>query len=121
MLVVRRGRGAAAGLWAVPGGRVEPGETLEDAVLRELAEETGLAGTVTGLCGVAERAGDGYHYVILDYWVDVDGTEPVAGDDAADVRWATAADLSRLPLVPGLAEFFDDHGVAARLAHSWTA
>jgi len=85
-------------------------------VAREVSEETGLACEVEELCGVAERRFPGAHYVILDYWVRLGAGDPVAGDDAAEVRWATAADLGRLELVDGLGEFLDEHGVTARLA-----
>jgi 8-oxo-dGTP diphosphatase len=115
LLLVRRGRGVALGAWSLPGGRVEHGETLHAAVLRELREETGLDGSVDGLCGIAERVFDTAHYVILDYWVTVTGTSATAGDDAAEVRWVDAAQLSGLDLVPRLREFFDEHGVLARL------
>ena len=115
LLLVRRGRGAAVGQWAVPGGRVEFGESLADAVLRELREETGLDGTVGPLCGIAERRAGDHHFVILDYWVDVRPGDAFAGDDADDVRWAGHDDLRRLPLVPLLVEFLTDHGVLTRL------
>ena len=115
LLLVRRGRGVAAGSWSLPGGRVEGGERLEDALLRELREETGLRGRATGLCGIAEREFGEEHFVILDYWVESPDGEATAGDDAADVRWLRASDLEELDLVDGLLGFLREHGVLARL------
>lgn len=115
LLLVRRGRGVAAGAWSLPGGRVEPGETLAEAVRRELREETGLDGEVGPLCGVAERRFPAHHFVILDYWIDVPDGTPVAGDDAADVRWVGTEELDRLDVVEGLREFLAQHGVRRRL------
>ena len=112
ILMVRRGRGPAQGTWSVPGGRVEAGETLAEAVVRELAEETGLAGVCETLVGWAERIGPGYHYVILDFSVTLlSDTEPVAGDDAAEARWVPLGDVAELQLADGLAEFLHDHGI----------
>ncbi len=112
ILLVRRGRGTAQGTWAVPGGRVEPGETLAEAVVRELAEETGLTGVCDYLVGWAERIGPGYHYVILDFSVTLlSDTDPVAGDDAAETRWVPLSQVADLTLAEGLAEFLHDHGI----------
>ena len=116
LLLVRRGRGVAVGSWSLPGGRVEHGELLADAVLRELQEETGLGGTVTGVCGIAERIFDGHHFVIVDFWVEPDDAPELAGDDAAEALWAEQADLARLDLVPRLMEFLTDNDVLDRLA-----
>lgn len=116
LLLVRRGRGTGVGLWSLPGGRVEHGELLADAVRRELREETGLDGVVGPLVGVAERVWGDAHFVILDYRVDVPaGADAVAGDDAADVAWTSRAELDVLSLVPRLLEFLGDAGVLADL------
>ena len=113
LLVVRRGRGPAAGEWSVPGGRVEAGETLAAAVVREVLEETGLEAVVDGFLGWVERIGAEHHFVILDFAVTVlDPTQaPVAGDDAAEVSWVPLADLTDVRLVDGLYEFLSDVGV----------
>lgn len=115
LLLVRRARGAGVGLWAVPGGHVEQGESLAAAALRELGEETGLHGQVVGVCGVAERRIDGHHYVIVNHWVDPDRTAAEAADDADAVTWASRAHLHTLALVPGLWTFLAEHGVLERL------
>lgn len=114
LLVVQRGRGVATGRWSLPGGRVEPGETLAAAVTRELREETGLDVEVGPLCGIAERITGTAHYVILDYWVRATGTA-TAGDDAAAVAWVDRAELVTLDTVDGLIEFLTTHGVLALL------
>jgi 8-oxo-dGTP diphosphatase len=112
ILLIRRGRGPAAGSWSVPGGRVEWGETLAEAVLRELAEETGLEGVCDELIGWVERIGDGHHHVILDFRVTVlEADDPVAGDDAAEAAWVSLDDIAGLALVDGLAEFLHEHGI----------
>jgi 8-oxo-dGTP diphosphatase len=112
LLVVRRGHGPAAGSWSIPGGRVEGGETLAEAVVRELAEETGLEGVCDKLVGWVERMGEGRHYVILDFLVTVlNPDNPVAGDDAAEATWVGLDDVAGLALVEGLAEFLHDHGI----------
>jgi 8-oxo-dGTP diphosphatase len=114
ILLIRRGRGPAQGLWSVPGGRVEGGETLAEAVVRELLEETGLSGVCEGLVGWVERVDGESHYVILDFRVTVlGGGEPVAGDDAVEAAWVPLADVAELRLADGLAEFLHDHGILA--------
>ena len=112
ILLVRRGRGPAQGTWSVPGGRVEAGESLAEAVVRELVEETGLSGVCEGLVGWAERIGPDHHYVILDFSVTLlSDADPVAGDDAAEARWVPLSEVADLVLADGLAEFLHDHGI----------
>ena len=114
LLLVRRGRGPAAGEWSVPGGRVEAGETLAEAVVRELAEETGVEGVCDRLVGWVERIGSDYHFVILDFAVTV--LEPGtlrAGSDAAEAEWVPTDEVPHRRLVEGLAEFLHEHGIVS--------
>lgn len=117
LLVVRRGRGRAQGDWAVPGGRVRPGELLAEAVVRELLEETGIEGVCGNLIGVLELLDDdGPHQVVLGHLVTLmEAVEPVAGDDAAEARWVPLGDVAELRLAPGLAEFLHDHELIATI------
>mgnify|MGYP001772616424 FL=1 len=90
VVLVKRKYPPSAGKWSIPGGHVELGERLEDAVLRELKEETGLTGRVVGFLKPVEyiEVEEGevrYHFVILVYKVDIVGdAEPRAGDDAEE-------------------------------------
>ena len=115
LLLIQRGNPPSAGLWSVPGGRIEPGESSFDAVLREALEETGLAVDVGGLLGVVDiPAGDddGTIFEVEDYLCSVVGDPtPHAGDDAADARWVTRLDYDALPLVPGLTDALSEWGV----------
>ncbi|MFC5993986.1 NUDIX hydrolase [Pseudonocardia hispaniensis] len=100
LLLVQRANEPGAGLWAVPGGRVEPGETDHAAVVRETAEETGLTVRVGPLAGEVVRG----PFRIADYHCEPAGGRLQAGDDATDARWVDAAGLAQLPLVDGLLE-----------------
>lgn len=120
ILLVRRGHGPAAGAWSVPGGRVELGETLHEAVVREVAEETGARVVVQRFLGWVERidveeaqVGASTHFVILDFAVvPLDPDAPVvAGDDAAEVAWVGLDELDDYRLAPGLRDFLVDTGV----------
>ena len=117
LLLVRRGRGPAQGDWSLPGGRVEPGETLAEAVVRELQEETGLEGVCGELVGWTELIDDEHHYVVLDFAVALlEGADPVAGDDAAEAAWVPRHEVAELRLVPNLAEFLAEHGIIDLIA-----
>jgi len=112
LLMIRRGHGPAAGKWSVPGGRVESGELLAEAVVRELWEETAVEGVCGQLVGWVEFFEEGQNYVILDFRVAVlEATPPTAGDDAAEARWVPLSDVAELSLVDGLAEFLHEHGI----------
>lgn len=112
ILLVRRANDPGRGLWSIPGGRVEPGESDAAAVVREVREETGLDVVVDGLVGVVERPGPaGVTYVIRDYLCTMTGGIPYAGDDASDVAWVDAYALVDLELVPGLVDALTRWGV----------
>ncbi|MCP4224797.1 MAG: NUDIX hydrolase [Actinomycetia bacterium] len=112
LLLIQRGREPALGLWSVPGGRVEGGETLAEAVVREVAEETGLEVVCGHFVGFVERIGPTSHYVILDFWARVVGNQPLqAGDDAAEAAWVRLDELHTVDLVDSMLDFLIEHGV----------
>lgn len=114
LLLVRRGRPPGCGLWSLPGGRVEAGESDPAALVREVAEETGLAVAVGELVGSVERAGPGgVVYEIRDYRCAVVGGSLAAGDDAAEVRWVALGELLALPTTYGLIETLREWGALA--------
>lgn len=112
ILLVRRSREPLAGLWSLPGGKVEFGETLAAAAARELAEETGVvAGNLTPL-DIAEifgPAGAGIHYVLLVFAGDYRSGSPSGGDDAAEARWVDPAEFRNLPLAEQTRTIVDRH------------
>lgn len=112
LLLIKRGHPPGEGLWSLPGGRVEPGETDAAAVVREIAEETGLRVEPGLLIGSVMRPGPGgVTYDIHDYAATFLDGEPRAGDDAADVRWVTDDELRALPTTDGLVEALTRWGV----------
>ena len=103
VLLIRRGRAPQAGRWSVPGGHVEPDERPEEAVVRELAEETGLVGVCGPVVLDATVDIDGTRYWITDYAVTVvDRRDPVPSDDAEAAAWVPLDKIDRLDLVDGL-------------------
>jgi len=112
LLMIQRGHDPGAGLWSIPGGRIEPGETDEQALVRELLEETNLQVMVGRLVGRVRREGpSGTVIDIRDYAATVAAGTLCAGDDAADARWVTAAELGRLEVTEGLIEALTEWGV----------
>ena len=104
VLLIRRGTPPLLGEWSLPGGVLECGETLREAVAREAREETGLAVEPGEMLGVYERVirdDEGrvrYHYVLIDFLCRAAGGDLKAGSDAADVRWFTLDELPALNL-----------------------
>jgi len=103
VLLIRRGKEPLRGRWTVPGGTVELGETLEQALVREVEEETGLQVRPRESLLVFDRIlrAEGrvsYHYVIIDYLCDYESGSPRAGSDAEDVALATPEDLGSYDL-----------------------
>lgn len=118
VLLVRRAREPYRGFWALPGGRVEPGETAEAAAARELGEETGLsAEMLTAIDSVEVPALGGYPaYAITVFRASGHGGNPRPGDDADAVRWVDISELGGLRLTEGTEHIIARHGVADRVA-----
>ena len=104
LLLVERAVEPSKGKWSVPGGNVEWGEPLAEALKREVREETGLEIEVEKVAGVfdliiRDEAGKPqYHYVIVDFFARVIGGELVPGDDAAKARWVPIEELENYEL-----------------------
>jgi 8-oxo-dGTP diphosphatase len=98
VLVVQRGQAPMAGRWSLPGGRLESGESLREAVRREVLEETKVRVGVGELVDVVEILAEGFHYVVLDYlcWPLDPSVKPSAGDDARGARYVSPSDLETL-------------------------
>jgi len=123
VLLIRRGKEPLRGRWVVPGGTVELGETLEEALVREMKEETDLVVTPLELLIVFDRiqreAGAvSYHYVIVDYLCRYEGGDARAGSDAEALAWAGRDELKHYDLPAKALEVveqaFDRAGALAR-------
>src|SRR3954454_3314354 len=114
LLLVQRGHDPHRGLWSLPGGRIEAGESREQAVVREVREETGLEVVAGRPVGRVQISGDGVVFDVVDLACALTGTDgaPVPGDDAAAAVFADAATLDRLPCTPLLVETLRGWGVA---------
>ncbi len=117
LLLIKRGQEPALGRWSVPGGRVEPGESHEVAVIREVLEETGLDIAVIREIGTVRReAPGGGTYVIRDFLGElVEAKAPVGSDDATDAGFFTPEQLSELDTSDGLLEALVDWGLLPQL------
>ncbi len=105
VLLVRRARSPAKGFYSLPGGRVEFGETLHQALQREVDEETGLKIEIVDLAGwreVVPGTGGGGHYLIMSFAARWTSGEPVLNDELDDFRWLAPDALGDLTITPGL-------------------
>jgi ADP-ribose pyrophosphatase YjhB (NUDIX family) len=111
LLLVRRGRGPNAGLWAVPGGKVDYGESMHEAAVREMKEETGLDVEIEQVAWVGETMGPGnppaWHYTLVDYLARRIGGTAAAADDAHEVAWVPLHRARELPLTPTMPSLID--------------
>lgn len=119
ILLVRRGKPPYEGRWTLPGGTLDFGEALQEALRREVLEETGLDARVGELAGIVEAIdpSGGYHFVILDYFVEVPPNEPVPGDDVTEAKWVPLPEVAGLEVTPRLIESLKRFGVLDAEAH----
>ncbi|MEY4683563.1 MAG: hypothetical protein RLZ25_22 [Pseudomonadota bacterium] len=132
VLLVARKNPPRAGEWHIPGGRLEPGESLTACCSREIWEETGIRATPGKIVAIADRQIDGFHYVIIDFLATLspseDKTAATPGSDALDAGWFDPEELNEMPLVEGLNEVIaagkrlineENRGLSLDSQHSW--
>lgn len=107
ILLVRRGSPPGKGLWAVPGGKVERGETLRQALAREVEEETGLLAEIGEVAWVGEHLSEDHHLVLIDFQAQVRGGELRASDDATEAAWVSLDSAADLPLTPTMYQLIE--------------
>jgi 8-oxo-dGTP diphosphatase len=111
LLLVQRGRPPGQGLWAVPGGKVRFGETMTDAVRREVLEETGLQVRPDRVIWAGDSIGPGeppaWHFCLVDYACVVESGELLAGDDAAAIAWVPLGVAREYPLTATMSGLLD--------------
>lgn len=111
ILLVKRGREPGRGLWAVPGGKVELGETVQEAARREVEEETGLQVEVGEVVWVGESVGEGdppaWHYVLIDFIGYPRDGELTPRDDADEAEWFSLDEARRLDLTATMPSLLD--------------
>jgi 8-oxo-dGTP diphosphatase len=113
ILLEQRKNEPSKGKWSVPGGLVELGESMEEAVIREVKEETGLEVyeprlvDVVNYVSFGERGAVMYHFVIVDYLVTVGSGKPKAASDAAALKWVPFNELEEYDLTASFRQFFE--------------
>jgi len=113
ILLVKRGSEPGKGKWSIPGGIVELGETVKEAIAREVEEETGLRVEAHSLIDVVndlepdEKGRWRYHFVILDFFVHLKGGSLHAGSDVLEVRWVSQDEIKSFDLTKTFKEFFE--------------
>lgn len=112
ILLEKRKNSPGRGKWSIPGGLVDIGETVEEAVIREVKEETGLEVydprlvDVVSYISLDKKGGVMYHYVIIDYFVTSKGGKPDAASDAADLKWVSFDEVEEYDLTESFRWFF---------------
>ena len=118
VLLAKRNKAPGKGQWSLPGGMVELGETLEQALLREIREEVGIEIRIGGLARLLDRIIHDdrqrvqYHYVIVDYWAEMVAGEPRAASDVSDLRFAPLGEVGNMEVHRDVK---DTIGIAAKL------
>jgi len=103
VVLIQRANPPSKGSWTLPGGKLNRGESLVDAVRREVLEETGLEVEVGQLIEVVELVESTHHYVVLDYLARKTGGTLRAGDDAADARYVRVSELAEYGVTEAVA------------------